>query len=316
MYEENANRSLLAVLRDRAQAEFGITDAEPSAFAQFLVGACNMDADAAHAVSWGEPAELSNEIVNRLAEEFYLNPQLLSCLVRPVSTEVLQHTIVDVTTGQFDTDHCDRCEEFAARVELCSADDDHEELLGLCLELLDHLVFLPGEQEGDLEEELFEGANEEVIFGSPLLQNFARIFNFMDEAAQLRVFAYAYQELAGTTEGRAAAACSAYARLRSDYLSAPARQLFDLLSVAPSGSLSANEVIEALALPNVRAIGQLEKSVQSAVQKLAADGHQELACPLLVSHDKTPLLSLSEPAQAAWRALTRADEAAQTSSSS
>jgi hypothetical protein len=117
--------------------------------------------------------------------------------------------------------------------------------------------------------------------------------------------AYAYQELAQTTDGESASVFAAHARLRAS-LAAVARSAFDVLSQSPDGSLSLDELMTAL--PAGTTLEMIEHALERGVEGLGEACLSLSEKPLAVIPGPPVRLQLSSAACSAWRALVHAEQ--------
>jgi hypothetical protein len=266
---------------------------------RILVEGCELTIAEARGIAAAEAVVLSEPALRSLARAFLLSPELLSCLLRPVSGEVLVHTIVAASAGRLDVTNCDMCADLDGRVSAAHSNDEHEELLGLCADVLEH-TFSFDEPGG----ELFDEATAEAAMKVALPASLADVLAQLEPAARLRVMAYAYQELAQSTDGRSASSFAAYARLRSG-LAPFVRYALDALSQAPEGMLEWQELAQAM--PRGATLQGILNATQSGVAGLRENGLALSEQPLIVAPGPPVCLRLSAPARLAWCALVSAE---------
>lgn len=297
-----ANESLLhsfaSLLGERALDDYGLANPEPSILSEFIADAVMLDKDSAEALAWGEPADLDSDELDRLSDVFSLHRDLLSCFLRPSSPEVVLHVIRQTSEFELEDSDCPLCQDLFEGASALTAKDDMETMLYLCMDILSHLTV---DNIANFELESSSG----VI---PLANQLDLVVGSLPAEAQLRVLAYAYQELAETTSNQRAAGFAAYAELRSKYLSSLARQVLDLLAASESGSLSVRDIIHSLGLANGRALGQLSRSIDRSMERLRRAGIELPESPLTVTgRSRNSVYSLSDSARSSWRALIQAE---------
>lgn len=279
--------------------DYGLSNPEPSALAELIADAAMIDRDSAASLAWGEAVSLDSAELDRLSDAFSLHRDLLSCLLRPASSEMIVHVLHQTSEMELEESDCPLCHELAILVQQTSTKDNRTTLLELCIDLLSHLTIDNFTSELDL-----------TSTPSPISAQLDLVLNSLPMEAQLRVLAYAYQELAETSDGQRAASFTAYAKLRNDHLSSLARQVLDLLAVSDNYSLSAREIVHSLGLANARALGQLPRSLARSLSQINVNGEIIHDSPLTVSGSKgSAVFTLSEEARSYWRALVQADNA-------
>jgi hypothetical protein len=303
MSYEEFPQQLLNILGERALQEHGLPVEQPEALMQLLIEECGLTLTEARAIVAAEAVELAEPTLRALAQTFSLSPELLSCRMRPVSSEVLLHTIVDVAGGQGDINGCDVCADLDRRVREASSSDDHEELLDLCSDLLEHTLFFQPE------DELFDDEAAQEAMEAMVPVSFAEVLMQLDPPARLRVLAYAYQELSQTTDGRGASVFAACARLRGE-LSPLARAALDLLSQASEEEVAFKDL--APALPKGATPEAIARAISIAVAGLGEVGLALSEDPLTILTGPPVSLRLSASARSAWRALMHAERLAAT----
>ena len=292
--DENLLHSFAVLLTERAMDDYGLRDPEPSSLAQFIAEVAQIDQNQADALAWGEPAELDSEQLDRLSDVFALHRDMLSCFLRPTSSEMVLHVLNQTADLELDGEQCPLCAELAEQVLALQSSDDS--MLSVCLEMIGHLTIERG-----------SGLDFEAETLS-LLPQLDLVLAALTSEAQQRVLAYAYQELAETTDGLRAARFSQYAKLRTKYLSPLARSVLDLLASTESGGLSASQIVHRLGRKNARALGQLPRSLSRSMEKMQRAGFEINETPLTVSGSAGAVVfSLSDNAQSSWRALVQAD---------
>jgi len=278
------------VLQMRAAEDYGVHDPEPSSLAKFIKSHCQLEEDKSEALAWGENAELSSAELDRVAECFSVQRELLGALLNSASEETLEHILHQIAVGL--NHECPACMELEERIV-----NNNESILELSLDVLVHVFDNSGAAEEDL-------LNEE----QDLLDSLITIFPSLDRQAQIRVLGFACQEASGANGDTIAATFRAYSRLRQGYLSSLARRVFDQLTLSPSGSMSAEELAKALNLRDKRALGQVRRNVQKALLALNREGLELEETPLTVERvGKERIFNLSAEAKAAWKALLQAE---------
>jgi hypothetical protein len=292
----------LAILRVRAE-HFGDQEmGEAKVLARFLEGECSLPRRKAEAIVRGEDVDLTEEEIACLSRVFRLHQGLLSCVLFPPTSEVLHFALRDLMgeESNFNIRRCAYCRELFERVQECHASDERDDLLDLCYDILDHMLLPVSDQEGDIE----DLGDEDM----PFLSSLFPVLMQLDDMARRRVLAYAYQELAQSTDGVSANVLAAYARLRAEHFSPLVRQVFDVLADAPEGTMSIEKLARELNLPDARSLRAVPQATQDALSALArATGHVLDDTPLQVSESPAKFC-LSESACQAWHALALADK--------
>jgi len=296
MNRQDFPQQLLSIISERAVQEHDLPEDNPRALTQFLVDECGLTKTEANAVVGAEGVILEEPALRSLAQMFVMSPELLGCLMRPVSTEVLQHTLVEVVTDLNDV--CDYCSDLIMRVQESSSSDPYGQLLQLCADAISHVIF---PSEDDFFDE--RAANEAIEAMMP--STVAEVLMQLDQAARLRVLAYALQELSQTTDGREASVFAACARLRGE-ISPLARTALDLLSQAPEGEAVFSDLAQSL--PNGASPEVIERALSMGVASLSEVGLALSENPLTVLPGPPVRLRLSNPACLAWRALMHAEQ--------
>src|ERR1035437_2248050 len=196
---------LVSLIRARVEEGFGVDPEDSENLTGFLTQICDLEEDDAEALAWGNELPTDRDALGRIAAVFALSPDLFLALCSPMSNEVLHHTIVASTSGELNAGNCPVCDELQERVDEATPNDSLLDLEELCIELLQHMMVTSAEDYDDYDD------NEMVI---PVA--FAAVLSQLSPEARLRVLAYAYQELAQTTDGRHAQVFAAYVRLRAE----------------------------------------------------------------------------------------------------
>jgi len=223
-----------------------------------------------------------------LAETLLLEPVLLGALYVPTSPEVLVHMLREIVPAD-GLDECDQCGSLAGRVSDIDATTPLDDLENIVFDALCHLICdVPPVAESHWAE-------------------LVDVFGTLSPAARLRVLAYAYEEEEREQQGAPISAISELARARDEHLSAPARDLLTLLVQAPSGSLSATDIVSSLALPGVSALAPIEQSLEQCGHFLASNNVAD-ALIVKVHRSGQAHYSLHPALVAPLRALLRAEQ--------
>lgn len=284
----------LDIIQTRAEHLGGEILAEPEELARCLQEECKLSEMKAEGIVQGKRIELEPEEVERIAVTFALHEGILDCVLAPPSSEVLHHALVDLVGDEdsFNVERCEQCRELAARVQNATPKDFRDELLQLCYDILDHVIILRDEDEELLSEE-----------DMPFIMTLLPALMQLSQEARRRVLAYAYQELAQTTDGVGAKTLAAYAKLRSEHFSPLVKQVFDALSEAPGGRLTAAELAEQLHLKDTQPLKAVARATEEALAALeAASGHRLDERPLEVLEAPFTFY-LSPAARQCWEAL-------------
>lgn len=279
---EGVGFALARIFSERCAQHFGRPVADLDTVSRELQDRGGLSSASSEALLWGERPDLDLESTQRLAEAFALDPDLLGCLLRPTSREIINHVL-----RSFRSEMDASCEDC---LYLQSVLDEtprmsRPDLMQTCLDFLEHFSVVSDDRTKP------QGADH-------LLEVFAEL----DPQAQARVLAYAYNESARSTEDPLQAKSAIYARLR-DRLPSLARQVLDLLA-QEEGEISVRHIAERLCLQDARSVGQLPRSLQNAFR---AEG---LESPLRVRRPgNQSLYSMSEEALVMWQSLLRAEAA-------
>lgn len=244
-------------------------------------------------VLWGGNPSFELEESETLALLLHFDPELFSCLVRPTSREILNHTLRSIGASDLDP-YCEDCQdmrEWIEEIELL----DHDTAGQLALDLLGHL------RVGDAVEEVAPsvGEDEEVLL---------RVFRNLSGESRARVLAYAYSERGAAPADQRSSNSYIYSRLRRDYLSPLARDVLDQLATEPEGILPARELAGRLKLSDARSIGQVPRSLQSSLRALRADGYTLDEPPLQVlRRGRESVYRLSPQALGFWQSMLAAE---------
>ena len=230
---------------------------------------------------WGERPDLDLDSTKRLAEGFSLDADLLGCLLRPTSREIVLHVLRSFRSEMEPS--CEDCIYLGSVLEETPR-MSRADLMQVCLDFLEHFSIVREEKTSDGSDQLLE------------------VFADLDQAARARVLAYAYNEAARSVEDPLQAQSAAYARLR-DNLPRLARQVLDLLA-QEEGEISVRQIAQKLHLRDARSVGQLPRSLQTA---FAEEG---LETPLRVRRPgNKSMYSMSPEARSLWLSLLRAEAA-------
>lgn len=309
--------NLSMLLADRAQSDYRIPTHELDRVAELITSHTPIDSSRAQALMWGQPAELDATEIDALATLFSLHESLLSLVLspHPASREVVFFILADISENNLNDTECYVCEQLADRIDFLreSPAVDVEEMFDLCYELLGHLRSFTEE------EDEHTPASEEDSFGAAAedktLEQLLDVASSLRPDARKRVLVYAYRELVKLVEEEAGPQplleVDAYAKLRQSLKPLP-RRVFDLVAQCEPAQASAREVIEALSLSGLRALSQLDKSVESVIADLAASGITFEQTPLVVQRGAgaEKQIRMSAEASAAWKALLAAEAAA------
>lgn len=275
---EGIGFALAKIISERI-ARHGAGPVDFETIQETIVNQTSITPEQAESLLWGEPVSLSPEESGRLAEEFHLDEDLLSCLLRPTSREILLHVL---RSRESDLEpSCEDCSFLlSAFPELDSM--SRQEILQMAVDLLEHL----------------SPYREEPLL-SPGEENLLDVFRQLDLATQSRVLAYAYSEQAQSVGNSLQILSEQYARLRAEQLSDSSRQILD--EIAKTGELSLDDIAARLHLqPSVilECIGE----VKGITDNLA------IQFPLLINGtDQEPLYSFSQENLQVWRSLVQAE---------
>lgn len=198
----------------------------------------------------GEGLDLSEPERTAVADTLLLEPVLLGALFTATSPEVLLHMLREIVPG--DSGECDQCETLAARVASATTATPADDLEDIVFDALCHLVCDAPPLDDSHWAELVD------------------VFSTLSTAGRLRVLAAAYEEDERERRGAAVSPISELARAREEHLSGPARDVVALLAQAPTGSLSATDLVSSLALPGVGALAPIEQSLEQCGRVLAS----------------------------------------------
>jgi hypothetical protein len=310
---DSSNPRFQEILLDRSTIE---ERTGPEVLAACLREDCHLPPAKADAIVRSEDVDLDDAEVEQIAYALLLHGDILKCALALPSSEVLHHALMDLVGEEdsFNVGHCEECASLAQRVQGASVSDARGDLLDLCYDILDHVVMdagrafepKPGSKEDmALWRDPAMPGEREMPFLASLIPAFAQL----DEPARLRVLAYAYQELAETTDGASARDLAAFSRLRAKHLPPLARKAFDALAEAPGGTLDAEDLTQALHLPGVQSLRTVAKDAEDAIAAVETGTGHHLEMPLEVVEGTRTRFCLNPAACRAWRALSLADAA-------
>lgn len=205
----------------------------------------------------GRGIDLDEDERAQVSDVLMLEPVLLGALFTPTSPEVLIHMLgeivprADAAPGE---EPCAQCASLAARVAHATVTTPIDDLEDLVFDALSHLVCEPAPQ------------SDEQLGG------LIEVFAGLSPAGRLRVLAMAYEEEERERRGVPASAVSELQRARAEDLTEPARNLVDLLALAPTGSVSATDLVTSLSLPGVTALAPIEQNLELCGRILASHG--------------------------------------------
>jgi hypothetical protein len=295
---------------DEVARSWGISDFD------LLREECHLPPAKAEAIVRSEDTDLDDAEVDGIAEALLLHGDILKCALALPSSEVLHHALMDLVgeASSFNDGRCEKCTGLVRRVQISNPSDARGDLLGLCYDILDHVIIDAGpatppslSPEPGVELERGPGMPGAVIM--PFLASLVPALVQLDGPAQRRVLAYAYQELAETTDGASARDLAAFARLRAKHLPPLARQVFDALSEALGGTLVAEDLAEVLYLPGTRPLLKVAWETEDAIAAVERGTGLRLEMPLEVIEGTSLRFCLNPAACRAWRALSLADVA-------
>lgn len=243
-----------------------------------LVEKGGLSREEAEALLWGEDLHLSLVTTENLAEAFDLDPDLLGCLLRPTSREIVLHVLRSFRS-QIDPS-CEDCNFLGVALEEAPR-MSKSELLQTAVDFLEH--FSPAEEESAL---------------SPKAESLLDVFSELSTDSQARVLAYAYSEAANSLDDPLQRQIALYSDLR-EVLPQIHRQALDLLALEED-ELSVRQIAVQLGLPHARSIGQLPRSIDKLLESAAS--------PLLVRRSGgQSFYRMSDSVLPLWQSLLRAD---------
>jgi hypothetical protein len=292
------------LLRERADEDYGLGSTTAAELAGFIADNCAIEDPLAEALLWGEPTELAAEQIDALSNVFSLHRDLLACVLRPTSREVIDHVLGDIAANYLNVWQCAECDMLDQRIGE-RGELDEEGLSSLIIDALAHTNISNVER--------LEPAGEPIeppALGSTTIDQLIEVAAALDPAAVQRVLAYAHQELAGTVGEREAGRLALCARMRAEHLSPLLRAVFDQLAASPGGTLSTEELVERLGLADRRALGQLERSLSGSLRAMRDAGLQPPSGEILVIERRGRRISqiaLAGEILESWQALLRAE---------
>lgn len=284
------------VLRERAYAEFGFDEIEPSALVALLVKEADIAPDVAESLAWGEAASPATVVIDRLSESFRLDPDLLSILLSPSSPDVVDHVLTQVVLPELNSEACGLCYDLEAGI-LGHQELDEEGLADLCLRALGHLTRVE-EQRGSEDDE--DPAAHEV-------ETLIATFVDLDPDSRRRVLAFALSEATGISADTSARRTKAFARLRQDLFNRLLVCVFDQIATSKNAEMSERELAHRLNLREARALRRLPEQIREAILELDDPGvFAEAPLHMSVGRDGA-VFRLSAEAKAAWVSLLEAE---------
>jgi len=310
LQRDTSNPRFQEILLARSAIEEG--GASMEILADYLRNECLLSPAKVGAIMSSEDTDLDDAEVDGIADALLLHGDILKCALSLPSSEVLHHALMDLVGGEgiFNDGRCEECTGLARRVQGSSPSNHRDDLLSLCYDILDHVI-VPAPSTGWSRQsvELEQGQEMPNEKDRAFLASLVPALTYLDGPARRRVLAYAYQELAETTDGASARDLAAFSRLRAKHLPPLARQVFDALSVAVGGALVAEDLAQALHLPGTRPLLKVAWETEDAIAAVERGTGLRLEMPLEVIEGTSLRFCLNPAACRAWRALSLADAA-------
>lgn len=248
-----------AILRERAAREYDFEELEPSALATFLAEKAQIDPGVAEALAWGESVAPATVVIDRLAETFGLDPDLMSILLSPSSPDVVGHVLCRVILPELNTEDCGLCYELEAGI-LCSEDLDDEGLTDLCLRALGHLTRIESFPEAEEGPEVHE------------VESLLATFRGLGRGSRQRVLAFALVEATSISTDATARRTLAFTKLRQELFSRLLVGVFDQIAISEGTEMSERDLAHRLNLREARSLRRLPEQLGEAIRELGDPG--------------------------------------------
>jgi hypothetical protein len=301
---------------------FNQETAAPSAVAEAINIQTEIPKESLERFFWGEAGALTEAERKILAQTFQFQFDLFELAAKfstqSTSKEVIIYLLEKITEDYLEPIECQGC----AQLESAVLDSDLNiygdyYLYHLAIDMLEHIVDVGVPNRIHSESSFSNDFSQETLNDlieadtNSLSPAMSAAFERLPTNQQIEVLALVYKKLSHSKEdSEDLLEIETLVLFRNRYLSKLAKRVFDALAAGPAVGLSSSDLVLRLNLNNKRSLGQLERSVNHAVDRLNEENiDKDFINPLKTfrkGNEKHYLLDSTTLED--WRVLLRAEE--------